>query len=457
VPAESQEEFRGFRERIRSGQTLDGVEVRRQKRDGTPIDYSIYASPLHDAEGRISGNIAVLVDITERKRAEAEREKLQAQLFQAQKMESIGTLAGGIAHDFNNLLTVILGYSDLLLIRKDERDPAYADVAKINLAARNGADLVKRILTFSRKSEISPRPVNLNHEIEQAKKLLTRTIPKMIEIKLKLSDKLATVNADPTQMEQVLMNLAVNARDAMPDGGELTIETENATLDKEYCGMHLGVKPGDYVLMSVSDTGHGIGKETLNHIFEPFFTTKGIGQGTGLGLAVVFGIVEQHGGHITCYSELGQGTTFRIYLPVIQNETKAETPTDMPVLPRGTETILLVDDEEMITDVGKRILERSGYSVLTAADGKKALKLYRKEREKISLVILDLLMPEMGGNECLQALRKIDPQVKVLVASGFAAEGRTKDAIETGAKGSVRKPYDMRQFLQAVREVLDAE
>jgi nitrogen-specific signal transduction histidine kinase/ActR/RegA family two-component response regulator len=397
------------------------------------------------------------IDITERKRAEAEREKLQAQLFQAQKMESIGTLAGGIAHDFNNLLTVILGYSDLLLIRKDERDPAYAHLAKINFAARSGADLVKRLLTFSRKSEISPRPVNLNHEIERAKKLLTRTIPKMIQITLKLSDDVATVKADPTQVEQILMNLAVNARDAMPNGGELTIETGNAKLDEEYCGIHPGVKPGDYVLMSVSDTGHGMDKETLNHIFEPFFTTKGIGQGTGLGLAVVFGIVEQHGGHITCYSELGQGTTFRIYLPVIHNETKGETPTDMPVLPRGTETILLVDDEEMITDVGKRILERSGYSVLTAADGKKALKLYRNLRDKISLVILDLIMPEMGGKTCLEGLLKIDPQVKVLVASGSATERQSKVAIETGARGFIGKPYDMRQLLEAVREVLDAE
>ena len=345
----------------------------------------------------------------------------------------------------------------MLLIGKDERDPSYADLQKINQAARNGADLVKRILTFSRKAEINSRPLNLNHEIEQAKKLLTRTIPKMIEIELILSDDLATVNADPTQVEQILMNLAVNARDAMPDGGKLTFETKNVTLDEEYCGLHVGAKPGDYVMLSVSDTGHGMDHETLNHIFEPFYTTKETGKGTGLGLAMVYGIVKQHDGYITCYSEPGMGTTFKIYLPVIPTEAKSETPTEKPILPRGTETILLVDDEEMIRELGKRILERSGYTVLTAANGKEALNLYRKQGSEISLVILDLIMPEMGGKQCLEELLKIDPQVKVLIASGYSGGGETKKTIETGARGFVGKPYDMRQMLQAVRQVLDQD
>ena len=337
------------------------------------------------------------------------------------------------------------------------RDPSYADLQKIHQAARNGADLVKRILAFSRKAEINPRPVNLNHEIERIQHLLTRTISKMIEIKLVLSDEPAIVHVDPTQLEQIVLNLAVNAQDAMPDGGILTFETTHVTLDEEYCGLHVGAKPGDYVMLSVSDTGHGMDHETLNHIFEPFYTTKETGKGTGLGLAMVYGIVKQHGGYIIGYSEPGMGTTFKIYLPVIPTETKPETPTEKLILPRGTETVLLVDDEEMLRDLGKRILERSGYTVLTAANGKEALNLYGKQRGEISLVILDLIMPEMGGRQCLEELLKIDPQVRVLIASGYSAVGETKKTIESGAMGFVGKPYDMRQMLQAVRQALDQD
>jgi two-component system, cell cycle sensor histidine kinase and response regulator CckA len=450
VPPDRQDEVQQLLGRIRRGEHVEHYETVRRKKGEREIDVSLTISPIRTAEGRIMGASTIARDITEQK-------SLQRQLLHAQKMESIGTLAGGIAHDFNNLLTVVLGFSELLLIRKDERDPAHADLKKINQAARSGADLVQRILAFSTKTEINPRPLNLNHEIEQAKKLLARTIPKMIEIELALSDELATVNADPVQIEQVLMNLAVNARDAMPDGGKLTIETKDVALDEEYCRMHLGAKPGDYVLLSVSDTGHGMDKETLSRIFEPFYTTKGVGRGTGLGLSMVYGIVKQHGGYITCYSEPGMGTTFKICLPVIPAEGKPETPEDKPSLPRGTERILLVDDDEFVRDLGKSILEHSGYTVLTAAKGKEALNLYKKERGNISLVILDLIMPEMGGKECLKGLLKIDPRVKVLIASGYAAEGQTKDTIETGARGFVGKPYNMRQMLQAVREVLDSD
>jgi CheY-like chemotaxis protein len=351
-----------------------------------------------------------------------------------------------------------MGFSELLLTEKDEQDPSYADLQKINEAAQKGADLVKRLLAFSRKAEIKLRPLNLNYQIEQLQEMLNRVIPKMIAIELNLADGLSRVNADPTQMDQVLMNLAVNAKDAMPERGKLAIETSNVVLDEEYARTHLGVKPGAYVLLSLSDTGHGMDKETLSHIFEPFYTTKEAGKGTGLGLAMVYGIVKQHGGYITCYSEPGQGTTFKIYLPVLagtgdQLETAAREAT-----PRGgTETVLLVDDEEFVRDLGKQILERSGYAVLTADNGKEALSIYSKERDKISLVILDLIMPEMGGKQCLEELLKIDPQIRVLIASGFAENGRTKEAIETGARGFVGKPYNMKGMLQAVREVLDAE
>jgi len=279
----------------------------------------------------------------------------------------------------------------------------------------------------------------------------------MIEIELALSGELATVNADPIQLEQVLMNLAINAKDAMPDGGKLTIETGNVTLDKEFCEKHLGAKPGDFVLLAVSDTGHGMGKEILKHIFEPVYTTKGTERGTGLGLAMVYGIVKQHDGHIMCYSEPDAGTTFKIYMPVIKTDTELDTPTDDVVLLGGTETIMLVDDEDIIRELGTEILEQFGYTVLTAATGKEALDLYKKERDRISLVILDLIMPGMGGKECLEGLLKIEPRAKVLVASGYAAEGQSKSTIETGARGFVGKPLDIRQMLQAVREVLDSD
>jgi two-component system, cell cycle sensor histidine kinase and response regulator CckA len=396
------------------------------------------------------------IDITDRKRAEREKERLWSQLLQAQKMEAIGTLAGGIAHDFNNLLTVVLGYSELLMLGVDRRDSSYGDLQKINQSARNGAELVKRLLAFSRKTELDARPLNLNDQIEQVKSLLVRTIPKMIEIGLVLSDEISTVNAGAIQMEQVLMNLAVNAADAMPDGGKLIIKTEGVDLDEEYCRLRLGAEPGSYVLLSVSDSGHGMDAETLKHIFEPFYTTKETGRGTGLGLAMVYGIVKQHGGHITCYSEPGLGTTFKIYLPI--SGARVESPEAKAVtLPlRGSETILLVDDEEHIRSLGKRILERSGYRVLTAVNGKEALDIYAESKSEIDLVILDLIMPEMGGNECLKRLLKINGKVKVLISSGYAAAGESKGSKEMGAKGFVGKPYNMTQMLEAVRQTLDS-
>lgn len=437
-----------IQEEIEKKGFLKDHAVKYRKKDRTEIDCLITSSVYHGEDGSIAGYRGIIRDVTDEKR-------IQRELLQAQKMESIGTLAGGIAHDFNNLLTVVLGFSELLLIGKDERDPSYADLQRINRAARSGADLVKRILAFSRKADFNPGPLDLNHEIEQAKQLLTRTVPKMIEVELVLSDGLPTVIADPTQFEQMLMNLAVNARDAMPDGGKLTIDTKPVTLDEEFCRLHLGSKPGDYVMLSVSDTGHGMDHDTLNHIFEPFYTTKASGEGTGLGLAMVYGMVKQHEGYIICYSEPGMGTTFKIYLPVTPTAAKSETPTAKPVISRGTETILLVDDEEMVRDLGKRILERSGYTVLTAANGKEAVNLYRKQGSEISLVILDLIMPEMGGKQCLEHLLKIDSLVKVVIASGYSGAGETKKAIEAGASGFVGKPYEMRGLLEAVRRALD--
>ncbi len=399
--------------------------------------------------------LVVINDITERKKAEEEQDHLKAQLLQAQKMEATGTLAGGIAHDFNNLLTVVMGFSELLLAEKDQKHPEYADLQKIFHAAKNGAELVQRLLMFSRKSEPKPIPMDLNKQIVQIEKLLRRTIPRMVDILLELSADLPRINADPSQVEQVLMNLAVNARDAMPDKGKLTVRTDIVTLDEEYCRLHIEANPGEYVLLEVSDTGHGMDKQTVEHIFEPFFTTKEMGRGTGLGLAMVYGIVKQHKGHITVHSEVGRGTTFQVYLPAIpgEAETGVETPEEVPAY--GTETVLLVDDEEFVRELGARILTKCGYTVIQAVNGREALDLFKKERSKISLVILDLIMPEMGGSECLKELLKIDPQVNVLVASGYSADASVKETIQMGAKSFVTKPFRVKELLHDVRRVLD--
>jgi len=434
-----------------TGGGIQTYESRIRYADGTEHDVIFYKSTFLDVDGTVGGLIGVILDITEQK-------SLQRQLLQAQKMEAVGALAGGMAHDFNNILTAVQGFSELLLIEMDEKASGYSDLQRIRDAGRRGADLVQNLLAFSRKAEIKPRPINLNHEVARIEKLLRRTIPKMIEIELHLERDLAAVNADPGQMGQVLMNLAVNAEQAMPDGGNLTISTTNISLDEEYCRSYHETQPGRYVMLTVEDTGHGMDKETLEHIFEPFFTTKDVGKGTGLGLAMAYGILRQHGGHITCYSEPGIGATFKIYLPAIteaETERRAE-PEQVP--PRGgTETILLVDDEDFIRHLGQTFLSRAGYTVLTAASGPEAVQLYLREGERISLLILDLIMPEMGGDKCLEEILAINPDAKIVISSGAAVEGKKKETIESGARGFVNKPFQLRDMLKTVRHVLDSE
>ena len=417
-------------------------------KNGKPIEVEVWGTEIDYREKRSS--LAFVIDVSEAK-------SLRAQLLQAQKMESIGTLAGGIAHDFNNLLQVVLGYSDMLLFNKKPSDPEYGSLHAIRQAGMDGGELAKRILACSRRLEPKSRPLNLNNEIRRVGKMLDRTVPKMIRIEIVLADNLMTVNADPGQMEQILLNLAVNAQHAMPDGGRLTIETANTALDEEYARTHLGVEPGKYVLLTFSDTGHGMDKDVMEHIFEPFYTTKGPGEGTGLGLAMVFGIVKSHKGHITCYSESGSGTTFRIYLPAIVQKIEQDAAVTQQMPAFGTETILLVDDEKAIRKIGEQMLRMAGYTVLTATNGIEALEVYISNQDRIALVLLDLIMPEMGGKQCLEELLKIDPKVRVLIASGFAANGQTKGTMSRGAKGFVNKPYNMKEMLQAVREVLDSE
>ena len=433
------------------------LEKRYLRKDRSILWADLTTSAIRGPNGEHSGTIGVISDITERKKAEQEREQLRNQLAQAQKMEAIGTLTGGIAHDFNNLLTVILGYSEMLLMDRDEKDSAYDDLQKIMQSARNGAEMVQRLLVFSRKAETNPVPLDLNRQIRNTEPLLSHTLPKMIRIEMRLADDLGLVHADPAQMDQIVMNLAINAKEAMPDGGILTLETSNVTLESEFCARHPGVEPGDYVLLSISDTGRGMDKEIQDRMFDPFFTVKGWDsrKGTGLGLPVVLGIVQHHGGCIECLSEVGKGTTFNIYLPKFTAEPLSDQADSRDVPALGTETILLVDDEDLVRELGERILTKSGYRVLTARNGREALDIYKQHQPDVALVILDLIMPEMSGKDCLLELIKIDPQVRVIVSSGHSDSEDPHEVPHEFVRASVKKPYGVGQLLQTVRKVLD--
>lgn len=403
------------------------------------------------------GIIGITRDITNRKASDEERKKLQDQLLQAQKMEAIGTLAGGIAHDFNNSLQGILGYTQILIYEKEKGHPDLKLLKQIESATQRSSELTKQLLTFSRKVESRLRPLNLNQEVRQLEQLLERTIPKMIAIETYLADDLKIINADSVQIEQMMMNLCINARDAMPDGGKLVIDCRNTILDENYCKMHVDAVPGEYVMLSIADNGKGMDKQTLEHIFEPFFTTKKKGGGTGLGLAMVYGIVKNHGGHITCNSAPGQGTTFRVYFPAIEEPSldQPQRHTESEQFPQGNETILLVDDEDYLRDLGRRLLTRFGYTVLTAPDGETAVQIYGEHAAQIALVILDLIMPGIGGKNCLDQILEKDPSARVIIASGYSVDGSTQKELEAKARGFIGKPFELQQMLNIVRNTLD--
>jgi PAS domain S-box-containing protein len=450
VPECEMEKTRELIKNVLRGESVSGFEAKRLTKDGRTLDVTVSSSCYKDHEGKIAGVVMILRDVTGVK-------QIEKQLLHAQKMEAVGTLAGGVAHDFNNLLQAIQGYAELLLFRTEESEPAHRALQQILHAARRGSELTQQLLTFSRKVESRKQPLNLNREVRQTKKLLERTIPKMIEIELRLGEDVKIIHADPTQVEQVVMNLVINAKDAMPEGGRVVLETENVTLDEEYCGSHLGARPGDYVLLTISDNGQGMDEVTLEHIFEPFYTTKEFGKGTGLGLATVYGIVKSHDGYIVCYSKSGEGTAFKTYFPIIKLQEESDENIVETAIKGGTETILLVDDEDVIRDLGEQILTDFGYTVLSVADGESALEFYRKEKGRVELVILDLIMPGMGGRRCLEQILQINSGAKVLIASGYAANASSEETRKIGAKGFLGKPYSLQQMLQEVRRVLDEE
>jgi len=392
----------------------------------------------------------------ELKRSLEELKLTQAQLLQAQKLESLGRLVGGIAHDFNNLLTPIRGFASLMLMDTPQDDPRYQDLQRIITAADRAAGLTRQLTLFSRQEAPKRQPLRLNRIVEETHALLKEAFPRHIEIKLALEPKVWTIEADPTQISQVLMNLCINARDAMPKGGLLTLETRNVTLDEEYVRTHIEAKPGPYVRLSVSDTGIGMSEEVQSHLFEPFFTTKEVGKGVGLGLSTVYGIVKGHEGFITVHSEVGKGSTFHVYLPAIEPVSEVVEKRGTRLL-RGTETVLFVDDEEAVLELGRSILERCGYTVLVARNGEEALEIYDARGEEISLVVLDLVMPKIDGRECLRRLLKMDPQARVLIATGYTADTSAQTLEREGAVGLVEKPYRLQELSQAVREALDAD
>jgi two-component system cell cycle sensor histidine kinase/response regulator CckA len=447
----------------REGMVL-GFEVQVRRRDGATIWVRETAHTVQDRDGRVLYYEGSLENITERKQAEQEKEHLQERLLQAQKMEAVGQLAGGIAHDFNNVLTAIQGYGAFLRDGLAPDDPGEwpaaqairADLGEILLAADRAASLTQQLLAFSRKQVLMPRVLNLNDLLRGMESMLRRLIGEDVNLMSSLAPDLGHVRADPGQIEQVIMNLSVNARDAMPQGGKLTFETANVELDEAYVQTHPNVEPGRYTLLAVSDNGKGMSDEVQEHLFEPFFTTKERGNGTGLGLATVYGIVEQSGGHIEVYSEEGVGTTFKVYLPLVARETDVGASTRKKAdLPQGTETVLLVEDEMSVRDLACRVLAQCGYIVLAAGHPQEALALSKEHAGGIPLLITDVVMPGMSGKVLAEQLVASRPEMQVLYISGYTDNAIVHHGVLDTGVHFVQKPFTPSILARKVRELLD--
>jgi PAS domain S-box-containing protein len=445
------------RETLRRGTVVDIPEEPVRTRTGDVRILHTKKVSLLDARGEPEFLLGISEDITELKRIEEERRNLQSQLFQSQKVESIGRLAGGIAHDFNNLLTAILGYSALIVAGLREGDPLRNDVEEIMKAGSRAAALTRQLLAFSRKQVLSPVTLDLNSVVTGMERLLGRLIGEDVALATVLAPALGPVCADPNQIEQVIMNLAVNARDAMPRGGRLTIETADVDIDETFVGLHAGARPGSFVRLAVSDTGCGMDAETLSHLFEPFFTTKEIGKGTGLGLATVYGIVKQSDGFIDVYSEVGKGTTFKVYLPRTVKPAGTEARRDATAASiRGSETILLVEDEDIVRNLAHRVLTAYGYKVIAARDGGAALLACERSPDPIALMVTDVVMPGMSGRELALRLSPLRPEMKVLYLSGYSAGAIALTGIVESGVALLEKPFAPEALVRKVRAVLDA-
>ncbi|MDZ7261146.1 MAG: PAS domain S-box protein, partial [candidate division KSB1 bacterium] len=436
---------------------IRNCEYRFRTKDGSYLHLLTNGDPIYDAEGNLKAVLQVSFDITERKRAEEERAKLEEQLRQSQKIEAVGKLAGGVAHDFNNLLTAISGYTELLLSDLGPDHPMRADLGEIKKATDRAASLTHQLLAFSRRQPLQPKVLDLNALITNLYKMLQRLIGEDIELITILEPDLSRVKADPGQLEQVIMNLAVNARDAMPHGGHLTIKTQTVTLDNEACKLIPEARPGRFVCLSLEDTGIGMDKATLAQIFEPFFSTKAPGEGTGLGLSVVYGIVKQHEGWITVDSVPGQGSIFTVYLPAFSIETKEKTEDRIPLQKfqgRG-ERILLVEDEPVVREFTTRVLNENGYQVFEATSAQKAWDIFQQEKENFDLVFSDVVLPDKNGLQLVEQLLSRNPRLRVLLSSGYTDHKSQWPLIRERGFHFLQKPYLLTELLRAVREVID--
>ncbi|MGE5645155.1 MAG: PAS domain S-box protein [Acidobacteriota bacterium] len=448
VPVEERAEFLESLALSSTGVTLSGAERRRLRKDGSTVDVSVWTAPLRNQRGEVTGVLGIVADLTQRK-------ALEEQFRHAQKMEAVGRLAGGIAHDFNNILTVITGYGQMLLDQAAD-EPTRTGMEEILKAAEHASALTGQLLVFSRRHVANQKTIHLGKVIARLERMLRRIIGEDIELITIVPEDLGHVRADASQIEQVVMNLAVNARDAMPGGGRLTLELANVELDSWYVDTHIGVLEGEYVMLAVSDTGKGIAPEARGRLFEPFFTTKERGKGTGLGLSTVYGIVKQSGGEIWVYSEPGKGTTLKIYLPrVKESEQAAEAPRETLVPARGAETILLVEDEPGVRALVREVLRQHGYRVLDASDVNDALRLCREHEGDIHLLLTDVVMPVMSGRELADRAAEIRPELRVLYMSGYTDNVVVHHGVTARDAQFLQKPFAPKLLARKVRDLLD--
>ena len=434
-----------YNRRMAGDETVSTYETALRHRDGSKIDVELNTGIITYQEKPAA--LAIIRDMTERKR-------LEAQLQQAQKMEALGTLAGGIAHNFNNLLMGIMGNASLMVSETDSAHPNYEKLKNIEKLVDSGSKLTQQLLGYAREGRYEIIPLNLNQLMKETSDTF-RATKKEIRVHRELAENLFPIDADQGQIEQVLLNLYVNAADAMPGGGDLFLKTINVT-DKDMKGRPYKPKPGNYVLLTVKDTGTGMDKRTTERVFDPFFSTKGLGKGTGLGLASVYGIIKAHGGYIDVESKKGSGTTFKIYLPAAEKKVEMVAKSARQII-KGSETVLLVDDEPMVLEVGINMLKKLGYTVLEAKGGREAVKVYEANKDKIDLIILDMIMPDRGGGETYDQMKEIDPTVTVLLSSGYSIDGQATEILERGCNGFIQKPFTIKELSGRIREILEKD
>jgi two-component system, cell cycle sensor histidine kinase and response regulator CckA len=442
-------------QKIVDGQNIELGEYAGLKKDGGAITVMVNATPIFE-DGEATGIRGVVSDITPLKRTESERNRLQEQLFHSQKLASLGTLVGGIAHDFNNMLQCVIGYSELVMDDRQLGTESKLFLRNVQNTAAEGAELVEKLLAFGQQYHVATTTFDLNDQLRQLSTMISRSLPNIVQVDLNLVDGRAMIRGDKGQVDQVVMNLAINASEAMPNGGNLTISTLIVSLDDDYCKSHIEAKPGDFVMLSVKDTGKGIDREMLSRIFDPFFSTKerGATRGTGLGLSVVRGIIQQRGGHITCESQPGKGTEFKAYFPLIEAPASEKSRGAITNRPLTGKTVLVVEDNETIAELEQKVLEKEGFKIIIASNGLEAVEIYQDKKGEISLVLLDLIMPQMTGKDCLMELVKLDPSVNVLIVSGYTPNDSFHDEIRPFVRGFVHKPYKNANLIETVKVAL---